>query len=85
MFADIKSVCLHITSHYCFSALILISVRLWNFTDGGSEKGNHCIMRIRGAPVRQKLGTILENKVVQKLKLEKKRSPKTIFLNDFFF
>ena len=30
-------------------------------------KGNHCILRIRGAPVRQKLGMILE-----KLKLEKK-------------
>jgi hypothetical protein len=52
-------------------------------------KGNHCISRIRGAPVRQKLGMILENKVVQKLKLEKnvfntKWSPKLIFLNDFF-
>ena len=35
-------------------------------------KGNHCILRIRGAPARQKLGMILENKVVQKLKLEKK-------------
>ena len=35
-------------------------------------KGKHCILRIRGAPVRQKLGMILENKVVQKLKLEKK-------------
>ena len=35
-------------------------------------KGNHCILRIRGAPVRQKLGMILENKVVQKLKIEKK-------------
>ena len=34
-------------------------------------KGNHCILRIRGAPVRKKLGMILENKVVQKLKLEK--------------
>ena len=34
-------------------------------------KGNHCILRIGGAPVRQKLGMILENKVVQKLKLEK--------------
>ena len=34
-------------------------------------KGNHCILRIRGAQVRQKLGMILENKVVQKLKLEK--------------
>ena len=35
-------------------------------------KGNHCILRIQGEPVRQKLGMILENKVVQKLKLEKK-------------
>ena len=35
-------------------------------------KENRCILRIRGAPVRQKLGMILENKVVQKLKLEKK-------------
>ena len=34
-------------------------------------KGNHCILRIQGAPVRQKLGMILENKVVDKLKLEK--------------
>ena len=34
-------------------------------------KGNHCILRIRGAPVSQKLSVILENKVVQKLKLEK--------------
>ena len=52
-------------------------------------KGNHCILRIRGATVRQKLGMVLENKVVQKLKLEKyvfykKWSPKLIFLNDFF-
>ena len=46
-------------------------------------KGNHFILRIRGAPVRQKLGLILENKVVQKLKLEK-WSPTLIFLNDFF-
>ena len=48
------------------------------------------ILRIRGAPVRQKLGMILENKVVQKLKLEKnvfykKLSPKSIFLNKIFF
>jgi hypothetical protein len=35
------------------------------------SKGNHCILRIWVAPVRQKLGMILENKVVQKLKLEK--------------
>ena len=53
-------------------------------------KGTHCILRIQGAPVCQKLGMILENKVVQKLKLEKnvflkKRSPKLIFLSKFFF
>ena len=53
-------------------------------------KGNHCILRIRGAPVHQKLGMILENKVVQKLELEKmfvflkNWSPKMILLNDFF-
>ena len=40
--------------------------------------------------VHQKLGIILENKVVQKLSLEKnifnkKWSPKLIFLNHFFF
>ena len=34
-------------------------------------KGNHCILRIWGAPVLQKLGMTLENKVVKKLKLEK--------------
>ena len=34
-------------------------------------KENRCILRILGAPVRQKLGMILENKVVQKLELEK--------------
>jgi hypothetical protein len=54
-------------------------------------KGNHCILRIQGAPVCQKFGMILENKVVQKLKLEKnvffykKLSPKLMFLNEFFF
>ena len=53
-------------------------------------KGNHCILNIQGAPVGQKLGMILENKVVQKLKLEKNVfyknwSPKLIFLNEFFF
>ena len=54
-------------------------------------KVNHCILRIRrGAPVCQKLGMILENRVVQKLKLEKnvfyqKWSPKLIYLNDFFW
>ena len=45
-------------------------------------KGNHCILRIRGVQV--------ENKVVQKLKLEKnvfykKWSLILIVLNDFFF
>ena len=40
--------------------------------------------------IHQKLGIILESKVVQKLSLEKndftkKWSPKLIFLNDFFF
>ena len=34
-------------------------------------KGKHCILRIRGAPVRQKLGMILGNKVVPKLEFEK--------------
>jgi hypothetical protein len=53
-------------------------------------KGNHCILRIWGAPVRQKLGMILENEVLQKLKLEKKVfykkwSHKLIFLKEFFF
>ena len=44
-------------------------------------KGNSCILRIRGAPVRQKLGMILENKVVQKLKLEKMFFTKNGHLN----
>ena len=38
-------------------------------------KGNHCILRIRGAPFRQKLGMILENKVVQKLCVPPVRAP----------
>ena len=54
-------------------------------------KGNHSILRILGAPVCQKLDMIFENKLVQKLKLEKKNvfykkwSPKLMFLNEFFF
>ena len=44
-------------------------------------KGNRCILRIQGAPVRQKLGMILENKVVQKLELEKKVFSKNGLLN----
>jgi hypothetical protein len=52
-------------------------------------KGNHCSLRIGGAPVCQKLGMILENKVAKELELEKnvcykKWSPKLIFLNNFF-
>ena len=51
--------------------------------DHARFKGNRCILRIQGAPVHQKLGMILENKVVQKLMLEKnvfykKLSPKYI-------
>ena len=46
-------------------------------------KGNRCILKIWGAPIRQKLGLILENKVLQKLKFEKKKikklAPKLIF------
>ena len=34
-------------------------------------KGNRCILRIRGVPVRPKLDMILENEVHQKLKLKK--------------
>ena len=34
-------------------------------------KGNHCILRIRKVPVCQKLGIILENKVIKKLMLSK--------------
>ena len=33
-------------------------------------KGNSCILRIRGAPVHQKLGMILEYEVLQKFKSE---------------
>ena len=44
-------------------------------------KGNHCILRIHGAPVCQKLGMILENKVVQKLMLEKNIFTKNGLLN----
>ena len=53
-------------------------------------KGNFFKKILRWLTVRQNLGMILENKVVQKLKLEKnvfykKWSPKLIFLNEFFF
>ena len=49
--------------------------------DHAMLKGNCCILRIRGAPVCQKLGMILENKVVQKLELEKKVFLKNGLLN----
>ena len=45
-------------------------------------KGNHCILRLRGAPVCQKMGMSLENKVVQKLKLEKMSLTKIPFIFD---
>ena len=52
-------------------------------------KGNHSILRIQGVTVHQKLDMILENKVVQKLKLEifflNKWTPKLIFLNEILF
>ena len=54
-------------------------------------KGSHCILRIRGAPVRQELGMILGNQVVQKLKLVKnglfykKWFLNYLILNKFFF
>ena len=35
-------------------------------------KGNRYILRIPGATVRQQMGMILENEVLQKLKLEKR-------------
>ena len=44
-------------------------------------KGNHCILGIRGAPAHKKLGMILENKVVQKLKLKKMFLTKNGLLN----
>ena len=44
-------------------------------------EGNHCILRIRGAPVRQKLGMIIENNAVQKLLLETKVLSKNGLLN----
>ena len=44
-------------------------------------KGNHCILKIRRAPLRQTLDMILENKAVQKLKLEKLFFTKKSLLN----
>ena len=53
-------------------------------------KGNHCMyFENTGSASSSILGMILQNKVVQRLKLEKnvlkdKWSPKLIFLNGFF-
>ena len=44
-------------------------------------KRNHCILGIRGAPVHQTLSMILEDKVVQKLELEKMFVTKNGLLN----
>ena len=79
-----------------------MSVRWWNFKDGGSlkvrflAKNQHTpkekVLKnsVRGMSVHQKSSIVLENKVVQKLSLEKiffnkKWSPKLIFLNEIFF
>ena len=44
-------------------------------------KGNYCILRMWGAPVRQKLDMILENKADKKLKSEKNVFTKNGLLN----
>ena len=44
-------------------------------------KGNQCILRIRRVPVRQKMGMIYRNQVVQKVKLEKRCFTKNGLLN----
>ena len=49
--------------------------------DHAMLKGNRCILRIRGAPGRQNLGMILENKVFQILEFEKKIFLKNGLLN----
>ena len=82
-----------------FQSMFTMATRVVEFSNGGVQKkdlwpkinilkGNHCILRILGVPVCQKLGMILENKVVQKMKLEKnvlftkKLSPKLTLLNE---
>ena len=69
-----------------------MSVRFWNLIKMVGPKmqafcpridmlkENRYILRIQGAPVCQKLGMILENEVLQKLKLEKK-----VFLQKMVF
>ena len=51
---------------------------------------NYQMLGLHPVTVHQKLGVILENKVVLKLKsaknaFKKKGAPKLIFFNDFFF
>ena len=49
-------------------------------------KENRYILRRRVAQISKKLGIMLENKVIQKLKLQKKYFlQKLIFLNEFLF
>ena len=48
-------------------------------------KGNHCILRIQGASVYQKLGMILENKVVQKFKLSKSVLTKNVLIKYYSY
>ena len=81
---------LHMQYQFCCGILKMVGPKKQDFWSKINVlKGNHYILRIRGAPICQKLGMILENKMVQKVKLEKmfftkKWSPKLIFLNDFF-
>jgi hypothetical protein len=42
------------------------------WTNINKLKGNHCIFRIQGAPVRQKLSMILEKKSGSKIEVRKK-------------
>ena len=59
---------------YSANTYTLISVRSWNFKDGVSKEAKilaknqytqrkPCILKTQGAPVHQKLGMILANKV----------------------
>jgi hypothetical protein len=68
----------------------LISVWSWNFKDGGSlkvrflAKNQHTTKAkkiLQRITLHQKLGLILESKVVQKLSLEKNNLPKNGPLN----
>ena len=69
-----------------------MSVRLWNlkmacpkkqdfWPKTNTLKGSHLILRVWGAPVRQKLDMILKHKVGQRLKLENNVFTKNGLLN----